>query len=269
MQSAQNLLDEVNLSEPEDFFFSTLDGESHVHGFVMMPHDAKKGEKYPAILYIHGGPHPFYTYGLTMEFQMLAAKGFAVLYCNPRGSSGYGWTHENYQRSIDGSAYYDLLQFVDEACRRFDMIDEQRIGVTGGSYGGYMTNYMATHAKRFKAYVTQRSISNELIMYANSDMQGKSTDYKSYEDFMVAKLKESAVSYAERVDKPILILHGMDDYRTPIEGAHQFYVAIKDLHPDLPVKMVAYPHTGHEQPTDPRLLKHYYHEMILWFEKYL
>lgn len=71
--------------------------------FVMMPHDAKKGEKYPAILYIHGGPHPFYHYGLTMEFQMLAAKGFAVLYCNPRGSSGYGWTHENYQRSIDGS----------------------------------------------------------------------------------------------------------------------------------------------------------------------
>ena len=136
------------------------------------------------------------------------------------------------------------------------MIDEQRIGVTGGSYGGYMTNYIATHAKRFKAYVTQRSISNELIMYANSDMQGKSTDYKSYEDFMVAKLKESAVSYAERVDKPILILHGMDDYRTPIEGAH-------------PVKMVADPHTGHEQPTDPRLLNHYYHEMILCFEKYL
>lgn len=269
VQSAQNLLDEVALSEPEDFFFSTLDGESQVHGFVMPPLGAKEGQKYPAILYIHGGPHPFYTYGLTMEFQMLAAKGFAILYCNPRGSSGYGWTHENYQRSIDGSAYYDLLQFVDEACRRFDFIDTDRIGVTGGSYGGYMTNYMATHAKRFKAYVTQRSISNELIMYANSDMQGKSTDYKSYEDFMVAKLKESAVSYAERVDKPILILHGTDDYRTPIEGAHQFYVAIKDLHPDLPVKMVVYPHTGHEQPSDPRLLKHYYHEMISWFEKYL
>ena len=269
VQSAQNLLDEVTLSEPEDFFFATLDGESNVHGFVMPPIGAKKGEKYPAILYIHGGPHPFYTYGLTMEFQMLAAKGFAILYCNPRGSSGYGWTHENYKRSIDGSAYYDLLQFVDEACRRFDFIDADRIGVTGGSYGGYMTNYMATHAKRFKAYVTQRSIANELIMYANSDMQGKSIDYKSYEDFMVDKLKESSVSYAERVDKPILILHGTDDYRTPIEGAHQFYVAIKDLHPDLPVKMVIYPHTGHEQPSDPRLLKHYYQEMISWFEKYL
>lgn len=149
------------------------------------------------------------------------------------------------------------------------MTDKDRVGVTGGSYGGYMTNYMATHSKRFKAYVTQRSISNELIAYANSDMQGQSTDYKSYEDFMVDKLKESAVSYAERVDKPILILHGTQDYRTPIEGAHQFYVAIKDLHPDLPVKMVIYPHTGHEQPSDPRLLKHYYHEMAEWFKRYL
>ena len=133
----------------------------------------------------------------------VGSSGFAILYCNPRGSSGYGWVHETYQRSIDGSAYYDLLQFVDEACRRFDFIDKDRVGVTGGSYGGYMTNYMATHSKRFKAYVTQRSISNELIAYANSDMQGQSTDYKSYEDFMVDKLKESAVSYAERVDKPI------------------------------------------------------------------
>lgn len=269
IQSAKKLLDEVELNEPEDFFFSTLDGESSVHGFVMPPLGKKTGEKYPAILYIHGGPHPFYTYGLTMEFQLLAAQGFAILYCNPRGSSGYGWVHETYQRSIDGSAYYDLLQFVDEACRRLDFIDKDRVGVTGGSYGGYMTNYMATHSKRFKAYVTQRSISNELIAYANSDMQGQSTDYKSYEDFMVDKLKESAVSYAERVDKPILILHGTQDYRTPIEGAHQFYVAIKDLHPDLPVKMVIYPHTGHEQPSDPRLLKHYYHEMAEWFKRYL
>lgn len=269
VQSAQQLIDEVQLSEPEDFFFDTLDGESRVHGFVMPPLKAEKGKKYPAILYIHGGPHPFYTYGLTMEFQLFAAKGFAVLYCNPRGSSGYGWTHQNYARSVDGSAYYDLLQFVDEAARRFDFIDPDRIGVTGGSYGGYMTNYIATHAKRFKAYVTQRSISNELIMYANSDMQGKSTDYKSYEDFMVDQLKQSAVSYAERVDKPILILHGTEDYRTPIEGAHQFFVAIKDLHPDLPVKMVIYPHTGHEQPSDPRLLKHYYNEMTEWFLRYL
>ena len=268
-QSAEALLEEVEFGRPEDLWIETLDGESMVHGWAFPPHRRENGKKYPTILYVHGGPHPFYTYGLTMEFQCLAAQGFGILYCNPRGSSGYGWAHENMERAFDGSAYYDLLQFVDEAVKTFDWIDGDRLGVTGGSYGGYMTNYMATHAKKFKAYVTQRSISNELISYANSDMQGKSTDYVSYEDFMVAKLKESAVSYAERVDKPLLILHGTDDYRTPVEGAHQFFVAVKDLHPDLPVKMVIFPHTGHEQPSHPKLQKLYYQEMVDWFRAYL
>lgn len=269
VQSAEGMLSEVDFVTPEDFFFESLDGESSVHTWVLPPYNRVEGKKYPAILYVHGGPHPFYTYGLTMEFQCLAAHGFAVIYCNPRGSSGYGWTHQNCARAMDGSAYYDCLQCVDEAVRRFEWIDSDRIGVTGGSYGGYMTNYIATHSKRFKAYVTQRSISNELISYACSDMQGNSKDFKSFEDFMVDQLKKSAVSYAERVDKPFLILHGMEDYRTPVEGAHQLYVALKDIHPDLPVKMVLFPHTGHEQPSDPRLLKLYYRELVGWFEKYL
>lgn len=269
VQSAQEMIKEVQLSSPEDFSFETLDGESHVHGWVLPPQNRVEGKKYPVILYIHGGPHPFYTYGLEMEHQCLAAAGFGVIYCNPRGSSGYGWVHQNYARSVDGSAYYDLLQFTDEAVRRFEWIDQDRIGVTGGSYGGYMTNYIATHAKKFKAYVTQRSISNELISYASSDMQGQSRDFCSFEDFMVDQLKKSAVSYAERVDKPFLILHGTEDYRTPVEGAHQLFVALKDLHPDLPVKMVLFPHTGHEQPQDPGLQRLYYRELVEWFKKYL
>lgn len=91
----------------------------------------------------------------------------------------------------------DFLQIVDEACRQFPWIDRDRIGVTGGSYGGYMVNYMATHCKRFKAYVTQRSVSNNLISYASSDMQGSSKGYPSFEEFMVNQLKDSPVSYAE------------------------------------------------------------------------
>ena len=268
-QSAEELFSGVQLGSPVDFSFETLDGESQVHGWVLPPQNREEGRKYPAILYIHGGPHPFYTYGLELEHQCLAAAGFAVLYCNPRGSSGYGWVHQNYARAVDGSAYYDLLQFVDEAVRRFDWIDGDRIGVTGGSYGGYMTNYIATHAKRFKAYVSQRSISNELISYASSDMQGQSKDFCSFEDFMVDQLKQSAVSYAERVDRPFLILHGTEDYRTPVEGAHQLFVALKDLHPELPVKMVLFPHTGHEQPQDARLQRLYYKELVEWFRKYL
>ena len=268
-QSAQHLLDEVALAPAEDFCFDTIDGESSVHGWVQFPANLQKDQKYPAILYVHGGPHPFYTYGLTMEHQCFAAAGYAVLYCNPRGSSGYGPQHQNVKRAFDGSAYTDILQFVEEAIRRYPWIDPQRLGVTGGSYGGYMTNYIATHAKRFKCYITQRSVVNDLIGYASSDMQGQSMQYKNFEEFMVAKLKSSPVSYAERIDKPFLILHGEDDYRCPVEGAHQLFVAVKDTHPDLPVKMVIFPHTPHDQPRHPRLLKMYYQEMLDWFNKYL
>ena len=268
-QSAQKLLDEVALAPAEDFFFDTIDGESSVHGWVQFPAGREEGRKYPAILYVHGGPHPFYTYGLTMEHQALAGAGYAVLYCNPRGSSGYGPKHQNLKRATDGSAYTDLLQFVEEALRRYPWIDPDRIGVTGGSYGGYMTNYIATHAKRFKCYITQRCTSNDLISYASSDMQGRSKDFKSFEEFMVSELKSSTVSYAERIDKPFLILHGEEDYRCPVEGAHQLFVAVKDTHPDLPVKMVIFPHTNHDQPRHPQLLKLYYQEMLDWFRAYL
>lgn len=269
IQSAKELLNTVAFSQPEDFFIKTLDGDGEVHGWVMPPQNFDPEKKYPAILYIHGGPHPFYTYGFTHEHQCFAGAGYAVIYCNPRGSSSYGMEHQDIRKAFDGRAYEDCLQVVDEACRRFPWIDAERIGATGGSYGGYMVNYMATHSKRFKAYITQRSISNEMISYASSDMQGRSKGYDSFEEFMVNKLKESAVSYAERIDKPLLILHGTEDLRTPVEGAHQLFVAVKDTHPDLPVRMVLYPHTAHDQPGHPKQQQHYYNEMVKWFDQYL
>lgn len=268
-QSAQDLLDDVALSQAEDFFFETADGQAYVHGWAMPPQNRENGKKYPTILYVHGGPHPFYTYGFTMEHQCLAAQGFGVIFCNPRGSSGYGMAHQDLHKAYDGTAFQDCLQFVDEAAKRFDWIDGDRVGVTGGSYGGYMTNYIATHSDRFRAYVTQRSVSNELIMYASSDMQGTSRDYETFEEFMLAELRRSTVCYAERICRPFLILHGCDDYRTPVEGAHQLYVALKDMYPDLPVKMVLFPHVGHDQPSDPRQLKVYFTEMVNWFKSYL
>lgn len=267
-QSAQDLIEEVEFVRPDDFFIPTLDGESQIHGWVYKPADIAE-EKIPAFLYVHGGPHPFYTYGFTMEHQCFAAAGFGVMLCNPRGSSGYGALHQTFARSTDGSAYYDCLQFVEECIRRNDWIDGSRIGVTGGSYGGYMTNYMATHSKRFNAYITQRCVSSDLIMYASSDMSGSSKDYEKFEDFMLAQLKSSPVSYAENIDRPFLILQGEEDYRTPMENAHQLFVAIKDVHPELPVKLVVYPHTPHDQPTHPGMMMDYYHEMVEWFRAYL
>lgn len=269
IQSNKDLLDKVSYSKAEDFWFNTLDGESKVHGWVLPPQNGVPGKKYPCILYIHGGPHPFYTYGFTHEHQCFAGAGYVVICCNPRGSSGYGRVHRNLERATDGSAYMDCLQFVEEACRRYDFIDSERIGVTGGSYGGYMTNYIATHSKRFKAYITQRSVVNELIGYASSDIQGESMKYPNFEEFMITSLKNSVISYVERVNAPFLILHGMEDLRTPVEGAHQLFVALKDLHPELPVKMVLYPHVGHDQPSHPKQAMHYYNEMLIWFGKYL
>jgi|GEM_PF-745757 len=267
--SAEKYMNETEVVRPEDFTVKSLDGETEIHGWVYPPAGYEPGKKYPAILYVHGGPHPFYTYGFTPEHQALAAEGFCVLCCNPRGTSSYGWEHQQISKSTDGTAFYDCLQFVDEAVKRCDFIDGDRVGVTGGSYGGYMVNYMAGHCDRFKAYVSQRSISNDLISYASSDMQGSSMGYRSFEDFMVDKLKTSPIACAQNIKRPFLILHGMDDYRTPVEGAHQLFVAIKDLHPELPVRMVLYPHTSHEQPTDPVQLKDYYDEMTGWFRKYL
>lgn len=275
LQSAEDLLAEAEYAVPEELTVKTLDGLSSVHGWVLPPAGRKPEEKYPAILYIHGGPHPFYTYGFTPELQAFAAQGFAVLYCNPRGTSSYGDAHlrlakaNDARRQSDVIHYYDLLQFTDAVCREFDFIDPDRIGVTGGSYGGFMANYMMTHCDRFRAYVSQRSISNDQIMYASSDMQGESRGYARYEDFLLDNIRRSAVSYAERVTAPVLFLHGEDDFRTPVEGAHQFYTAIKDLHPDLPCRLVIYPHLNHDQPGHPKQQEHYYREMTEWFRKYL
>lgn len=264
-------LAESAVEAPFEQWIDTLDGNGRVHGWILPPQNRIPGKKYPAVLYIHGGPTPFYGYGITWEHQCLAGAGFAVIYCNPRGSSGYGSKHENMKASKDGSAMYDLLQFTKEACSRFDFIDPDRLGVTGGSYGGYMTNWIVSHSKVFKAAVTQRSISNELIEACSADMAGTDKSFANYQDYMVHELEESAVYYAENIDVPFLILHALGDMRCPVEHAHQLFTAVKDTHPELPVRMVLFPNEGHElnnTGTIAHRMRHY-KEMIDWFVKYL
>lgn len=259
------------LQKPQELWMDTLDGESRVQGFVFPPQGLEPGKRYPAVVYIHGGPTPFMGAALTYEHQCILGAGMGLIIMNFRGSSGYGEAHQSMERAYDGGAMTDILQFTDLARRSFDWIDPQRLGVTGGSYGGYMTNWICGHSKRFKAAVTQRSIANELIQYASSDMAGSSKDYGDFSDFMMDGLKKSPVSYAEKIDIPFLILHGMADMRCPVEHAHQLFSALKETHPDNPVKMILFPGMTHEfpmgGPIDLRIA--HYDAMIDWFKKYL
>ena len=259
------------LSEPRELWMDTLDGESRVQGFVFPPQGMEEGKKYPAVVYIHGGPTPFIGAALTYEHQCILGAGMGLIVMNFRGSSGYGEAHQSMTRAYDGGAMTDILQFTDLAVRECPWIDRERLGVTGGSFGGYMVNWICGHTKRFKAAVTQRSIANELIQYASSDMAGSSKDYADFSDFMMEQLKKSPVSYAEKIDIPFLILHGMNDMRCPVEHAHQLFSAVRETHPDLPVKMILFPGMTHSfpmgGPIDLRIA--HYDTMIGWFKQYL
>ena len=166
------------LSVPESIEFEGAEGWK-VNGWIMKPVGYEEGKKYPLVLEIHGGPHAMYGNTYFNEFQILAAQGFAVLYTNPRGSHGYGQKFVDAVRGdYGGNDYQDLMAAVDYALEHYDYIDQDRLGVTGGSYGGFMTNWIVGHTNRFKAAVTQRSISNWISFAGVSDIGYYFTDWQ-------------------------------------------------------------------------------------------
>lgn len=263
------------LQTPRELWVRTLDGKSRIQGWVFAPEGAEEaaqqGQRIPAVVYIHGGPTPMMGCALTYEHQCILGAGMGLIMMNFRGSSGYGPDHQSVSAAYDGTAMTDILQFVDEACCENPWIDSERLGVTGGSYGGYMTAWLCGHSKRFKAAVVQRGVANELIQYASSDMPDSSEEYAALTDFMVDALKRSPVSYAENIDIPLLILHGTADMRCPVENAHQLFTAVKEFHPNGNVRMVLFPGMTHSFPmSGPMDLRiDHYDAMIDWFKTYL
>lgn len=202
------------------------------------------------------------------EFQILAAEGYAVLYVNPRGSHGYGQDFVNAVRGdYGGSDYQDLMLAVDYVLAEFEFINETRLGVTGGSYGGFMTNWIVGHTNRFKAAVTQRSISNWISFYGVSDIGYYFTEWQIDGDFRdVDKLwKHSPLAYVEKVETPLLILHSEKDYRCPIEQAEQLYISLKRLGKET--KFVRFPEENHElsRSGKPSLRKNRLNYIVEWF----
>lgn len=234
------------LSVPEAIEFEGADGWK-VNGWMMKPIGYEEGEKYPLILEIHGGPHAMYANSYFNEFQILAAQGFAVLYTNPRGSHGYGQKFVDAVRGdYGGNDYNDLMAAVDYALEQYDFIDQKRLGVTGGSYGGFMTNWIIGQTNRFKAAVTQRCISNWISFYGVSDIGYYFTDWQIQGGLNdIEKLwKHSPLKYVDNVETPLLILHSEKDYRCPIEQAEQLFIALK--HRKKETKFVRFPEANHE-----------------------
>ena len=260
------------LASAERIAFESTPGWN-IEGWIMKPIDFTPGQKYPLVLHIHGGPHVTYGHAFMFEFQLLAAAGYGVLYTNPRGSRGYG---EEFTKGVvgdwGGGDYADLMHAVDYA-EQLDWVDGSRLGVTGGSYGGYMSNWIVTQTDRFNAAVTIRSISNMYTKYGCSDIgwYGNKAgfggrDLWDSEDFI---MERSPIRYAPRVKTPILIIHSEEDYRCPMEQAEQWYVALKRL--GVTVEFVRFAGENHElsRSGKPRNRIDRLNFIVGWFQRYI
>jgi dipeptidyl aminopeptidase/acylaminoacyl peptidase len=248
----KSFTDGRELVAPERFTALSTGG-AEVEAWVMRPAEFEEGKKYPMLLNIHGGPFGQYGNKFFDEFQVYAGAGYVVVYPNPRGSSGYS---EEWARAIRGPVdggggwgsvdYDDCMAVVDEALKRFDFIDQDRLGVMGGSYGGYMTSWIVGHTDRFQAAISERSVNQWVSMWGSSDY---GWDYKGYtggflfEDFETW-VKQSPSTYAQQITTPLLILHSENDLRCPVEQGEHLFVTLRLLKRD--VEMVRFPGEGHE-----------------------
>jgi len=249
-----------------------LDKKTHtVKGFVLLPEDFDKSKTYPAILDIHGGPKTIYGKVYYHEMQVWANMGYVVFFCNPRGSDGKGDAFADIRGKYGTIDYEDIMDFTDLVLKRFPQIDQKQVFVTGGSYGGFMTNWIVSHTDRFKAAATQRSISNWISFYGTSDIgfyfAKDQTDGHPLLD--TDKLwEQSPLKHAMHVKTPLLFIHSDEDYRCPIEQAMQFYSVLKTNQVDT--KLVWFKGENHDlsRGGKPQARLKRLNEITNWFEKY-
>lgn len=251
----------------EEIWFRSSDNHK-VQGWIIRPVGFRSGRQYPMILSIHGGPHGMSTLSYRFYFQLLAANGYVVLYINPRASLGYG---ETFSRRIwqdwGGLCYQDLMRGVDHVLK-MGFVDKNKMGVTGGSFGGYMTNWIIGHTNRFNAAITVAGISNLTSFYGTTDEQFfpeaefKGTPWEQKEVYV----KHSPLWYAANFKTPTMIIHGQYDFRVRVEQAEQMFTALQKE--KVPSVYVWFPNEGHgvRQPKHRKL----YYKMILdWFDHFL
>jgi dipeptidyl aminopeptidase/acylaminoacyl peptidase len=240
-----SLLRSLRLVLPEEINFPSFDG-TQIQGWLMRPPGCSSDRKCPMILSIHGGPHGMYGWSFNPAFQVYAARGYGVLFLNPRGSSGYGQKFSDGTiNEWGGSDYRDLMAGVDEVLRKNSWVDGNRLGVTGGSYGGFMTNWIITQTPRFRGAVTVASVSNLISFYSTS----------LYQDLIHAEFggfpwdnfdllwQWSPLRYVRQVQTPTLFLHGENDNDVHITQAEEMYMGL--MRRGVETVFVRYPREGH------------------------
>ena len=265
-----HLWDVFSVSAPSGFTFTSKDGKAEVYGYEMKPTGVAEGEKYPAILFIHGGPDMAYSDCFYLDFQILANNGYGVLFCNPRGSVGHGAEFADLRGKYYTVDYDDIMQFLDIALSRNPMIDGNRLGVTGGSYGAMMTNWAITHSNRFKAAVSDRGVALEMQDYFMSDIgfaYGPDVYGKTAWDEGGAEVmwENSSVKYAPAVKTPTLFLHATDDFRCSKEQSILMFSALKYFGVDS--RLVLIKDENHEFAFcgKPKNRIRRYEEILNWF----
>ena len=256
---------------PEFHSFVASDGYE-IHGWAMAPAGYEKGKKYPAILHINGGPRTAFSDVYHHEMQVWANAGYFVLYCNPRGSDGRGKDFGLIQGLYGTVDYQNIMDFTDKMLETYPDIDASRMGVTGGSYGGFMTNWVIGHTDRFAAAVSQRGIANWINFEHTSDIgyyftygqQGAIT-----KDNQEKLWEKSPLRYAHTCTTPTLFIHSDEDYRCPISDGYSMFTALKNA--GCEAKMVVFHGENHElsrsgKPCN-RLRR--MEEILAWMDKYL
>ncbi len=260
--------EELRILSSDHVSFKASDGES-VEGWVLLP--AAKG-KVPGILYVHGGPKTAFGHSYMHEFQAFAGAGYAVIYLNPRGSDGYSEKFADIRGRYGTRDFDDLMEGLNWVLKKYPQIDGTRLGIAGGSYGGFMTNWAIGHTKRFKAAVTDRSIASWTSFWGTSDIGPYFTEDQIGGDPWNAEeklLNDSPLRYAPDVETPLMLVHSMEDYRCWMVEGLEFFTALKKLGKEA--ELVLFPGENHDlsRVGKPKhrvaRLNHY----ISWFDEHL
>ena len=259
------------LSRPERINVETAPGVT-IEGWILKPVDFEDGKKYPAILDIHGGPKTVYGEVFYHEMQYWANHGYAVFFCNPRGSDGRGNEFADIRGKYGTIDYDDLMKFTDAVLKKYSFIDKDRVGVTGGSYGGFMTNWIIGHTDRFKAAASQRSISNWISKFCTTDIgyyfvedQNGATPWNNMEKLW----DHSPLKYADKAKTPTLFIHSEQDYRCYLAEGIQMFTALK--YHGVDARLCMFRGENHElsRGGKPKHRMRRLKEMTDWFDKYL